>query len=164
MSRYGKGKIYKITSEYTRKCYIGSTIIPLKYRFGQHKYNFMNPDSRTCSSSKRILRYDDSIIELIEKYPCRSSNELQDRERYWIEEYGNDCVNILMPRRTAKERYAKNINGARDKKKEQSRKYRRKNSKKIITCDCGSVFNKNGKFSHTKTKKHREYVESLEDD
>ena len=82
--KYDNGKIYKITSPHTDKIYIGSTTTSLKQRYHSHKTNY------NCSSID-ILKHNDATIELIEDYPCNSRYELEQRERYYQEQYKN-CI------------------------------------------------------------------------
>ena len=89
MNKYQNGKIYKITSKQTDDVYIGSTCKPLNTRMTHHKV------FKEYVSSTRIIKYGDAIIELIEKYPCKTRDELLWRERYWIE--NTKCVNVYRP-------------------------------------------------------------------
>jgi predicted choloylglycine hydrolase len=72
----------------------GSTIQTLKERLRKHK------TSLNCSSRDIIANGDYDII-LIENFTCESKLELETRERYFIE--NNNCINILLPRRSQKE-------------------------------------------------------------
>lgn len=45
-----------------------------------------------CKPSFDILQFDDANIVLVEAYPCKSSDELRQREQYWIDCTPN-CVN-----------------------------------------------------------------------
>jgi hypothetical protein len=128
--------IYKITSPQIDKVYIGSTKKKLGKRFAHHKY------SLNCSS-KSILEYDDVKIELIETVEI---DQRLIRERYWIEFYGDKCVNERIPSRTRKEYYEENI----DKIKE--------HQKEIITCECGGKFTRTNLSQHRKSKKHLNFI------
>ncbi len=44
-------------------------------------------------SAYDILRFQDCVIELIENVNCNSRKELQDREKNYIQQYGDRCVN-----------------------------------------------------------------------
>lgn len=92
-NKYKNGKIYKIVDNTNDNVYIGSTIETLKERLRKHH--------RLNCSSREILKNGDYDIILIEDYPCNSKQELELRERYYIE--NNECVNILLPARTMKE-------------------------------------------------------------
>jgi hypothetical protein len=103
---YSQGKIYKIVCNITDEIYIGSTKEKyLTRRLQKHKSyvneNLKNP-KRNMPTSSQILKRGDFQIVLIENYPCKTKYELESRERYWIE--NTDCVNILVPTRTTKEK------------------------------------------------------------
>ncbi len=101
MPDYSKGKIYKIVSEHTDLCYIGSTTNSLKHRFTNHKAKFNKPE---CDiTSKEILKFSDAKIELVEDYPCTNNDKLKLRERYYIE--NTNCCNKILPISTEKERH-----------------------------------------------------------
>ena len=99
MPNYQNGKIYKITSLHTDKCYVGSTTLKyLSSRLGGHKQDLKRGKN---VSSKYILEFGNCKIVLLELYPCNSKDELLARERYYIENF--DCVNKKIPGRTMKE-------------------------------------------------------------
>ena len=125
---YQNGKIYKLVCNITDNIYIGSTIRDLNIRLLDHikNYDLLKINNKTvyCSMSWKILENNDYDIELIEEYPCNTKQDLESRERYWIEQYINDgynCVNKLMPIKTEEE------------KKETSIIYRQENKEKIST-------------------------------
>jgi hypothetical protein len=96
-------KIYKITSNNTNKIYIGSTTKPLKERFKQHvrdyksfcKFWFENDDSGNpnCCSSRKILRYGDCNIEMIDEFIYKTKQAILLREQFYINLYSDICVN-----------------------------------------------------------------------
>ncbi len=118
MNRYKNGKIYKLTSKYTDKIYIGSTIQLLKNRRRVHKSKKSNN-----TNSKLITQYTDFKIELIENYPCENKRELRLREAYFIKLHFKLCVNTVIPCRTDKEYYQDN----KEKIKKNSKNYRKVN-------------------------------------
>jgi len=97
MRNYENGKIYKVICE-SGLIYVGSTIRTLKERFREHK-----KPSNKCSCKGFI----NPRIELIENYPCNNMKELEERERYYIEN-SNQCVNTQIPTQTRKEYLEKN--------------------------------------------------------
>jgi len=138
MPNFQDSKIYKIHSYQTDKIYIGSTTQSLCRRFSNHKSSFKR--GSRGSMSKEILKYDDSMITLIESYSCNNKNELEKRERYHIE--NNNCVNKCIPTRTKKEydkQYRINNNNKiikyridnKDKKQQLMIKYRNDNQMKL---------------------------------
>lgn len=120
MPDYSKGKIYKITSS-NGLPYIGSTIQQLSKRMAHHR------ERKTCSS---IIHLDceDCQITLIELYPCNSKEELNMRERYYIENM--ECCNKHMPIISVEEKlnYKKNY---RIKNADKIKEYRKNNLEKI---------------------------------
>ena len=96
------GKIYKIICNITGLIYIGSTTKDdLQTRLKEHeaRYKKNTGGYYTCY---KIFDNGNYKIELIEDVDCNSKKELRNRERYWIE--NTDCVNIVIPGRTRKER------------------------------------------------------------
>jgi hypothetical protein len=105
MQRYQTGKIYKIVSQNTDKIYIGSTIQNLDDRLKQHYLAVKTHQNGNANktTSQEVLDSSSSIV-LIENFPCNSKLELETRERYWIEQNLDCCVNERVPTRSAKER------------------------------------------------------------
>ena len=94
--KYEFGKVYMITNGENNLIYIGSTYRPLSYRFSIHKYNFKkytNNNTGCYMSAYDVLRYQNCEIELIENVNCNSRKDLQNREKHYIQLYGNRCVN-----------------------------------------------------------------------
>lgn len=89
------GKIYAIKSPQTTNVYYGSTIHSLNVRFSIHKSQYKKYVAGripyVCTSAK-ILQYDDAFIELIEEYECKTKEDLEKREKEYIQ--NNPCVNI----------------------------------------------------------------------
>ena len=123
MPNYQNGKIYAIKSYQTEKKYIGSTTQQLCVRLGKHRTDFKD----NKGTAKNILQYDDYYIELIENYACNNKEELEKRERFYIQENINNCVNVRLPTRKQKEYRELN----KDKKKEYDIQYRELNKDKI---------------------------------
>jgi hypothetical protein len=124
MGDYNTSKIYKLVSIDSDDIYIGSTIQPLSTRLSRHESDYklyLNGKHRYITSFK-ILETNNYDIVLIEEFPCKSKQDLHERERYHIE--NNNCVNKNIPSRTAKEYYQQN----KDKKSE----YYQQNKDKIL--------------------------------
>lgn len=113
---YLKGKIYKLISNQTNNIYIGSTITKLSIRFANHKNN------KNDTTAHEILKYNDVKIILIEEYPTTSKYLLEMRERYWIETSEN-CVNKVIPTRSAAEYRIKYCEENKEYIKELGQKY-----------------------------------------
>lgn len=131
-NRYLLGKVYKITCKTTGLCYIGSTIEKrLGIRLSKHLYDYKRHLAGIYPyvSSFKIIETDNYEISLIENYPCKSSNELRQRERFYIENL--PCVNEKIPNRTRKEK---------------------------ITCECGREISFGYRNQHIKRKFHTDFV------
>ena len=164
MNPYAEGKIYKLfASGDDTRCYIGSTVMALWDRLAHHKAHLKA--ERTCTS--KVLFENNAIvqIELLEAVNCTTKQELEIRERYWIDNTPT-ALNIQKPGRTHKQWLAEN--------KEQQAKYRADNAEHIkaaekeryakgykatrnaakkekATCDiCNKVMNKNSLWEHRK--------------
>lgn len=124
MNKYENGKIYKIVCKSTGLQYFGSTCEKrLCNRLSKHKYEFMH--DRKYSTSHEILQHENYHIELVEMFPCKSKDELIQRERFYIQ--NNECVNKYVPGRSGKEYYADN----REQVLNRNKIYRKKNKDKI---------------------------------
>jgi hypothetical protein len=96
MPNYQNSKIYKLTSPYTDKIYIGSTVRPLDKRLEQHRCQYYG--GSTITSWKLFqLAPDDVKIELLCSYPCNNKEEAAKLERWFIEENIDRCVNKCLP-------------------------------------------------------------------
>lgn len=92
---YRYGKIYKIYSYKTEKIYIGSTQYSIWKRFKEHRKNYKKDG---CITSKEIFKIDESPhIEILEIVKFKDENELLFRERDYILENIEICVNKCMP-------------------------------------------------------------------
>jgi hypothetical protein len=127
-------------------------------------------------------------ILLLETCPCNTRDELHSREGFHIRNLA--CVNKVIPTRTARERYETNKDtilakqnaydalhrneiAVRSKKyadchKEELAKYnkeRYENNKikfqEKLICECGSTCSRGSMTEHKKTKKHKNYENSL---
>lgn len=81
-----RGFIYKITNKINGKSYIGQTIQDVKERFYQHCATSCSLDVLNMAIHKAIFKYGKSnfTLEVIEEV---ESDNLNDREKYWIEYY-----------------------------------------------------------------------------
>ena len=176
-SKYKNGKIYKLVCDATPIVYYGSTIQSLSDRLIHHK-------SHKDCGSKELFDAGNVSIVLVEEYPCNNRHELQSRERIYIEFMLNNFThrvicNERIPTRTKAEWEQDNIEHRREYKKkyheqnrehrnEYGRKYRQDNKNAInekkrekFNCECGSIFRRNDKARHFKTKKHINYINAL---
>lgn len=160
-NKYQNGKIYKIISTNSPKCYIGSTIQKLNKRFLEHRSRY-NTDNNSCFADE-IFKCGDVSIELIKMFPCNSKKELEREEgKYQLE---LDCVNKRIAGRTTKEycqteqykeqhkrsylkhreTYLKRFDKYREENREQINLYRRQ---RVICEFCKK------EFSYSSIKKH----------
>jgi hypothetical protein len=184
---YSKGKIYKVVNTSNNECYYGSTVQPLSKRMGQHRASYKlykEGKCRAITSFDLFNKYgvENCSIVLVENYDCKSKEELDKKERWYIE--NNECVNKVIPGRNKKdyykdnkENFKKNYEYNKDKIKEwyesnkdkllnRKREYREENKEKLserrkdkYLCECGSDIRKDCKLRHGKSKKHIEYIE-----
>ena len=94
MTDYSQAKIYEIRCNVTNDVYYGSTVQCLNERIAQHK-------SKNDCSATNIIDRGNFNIKVLEEYPCNSKQELETRERWYIE--NNVCINRSVPGRTQQE-------------------------------------------------------------
>ena len=98
MPNYQLGKIYKITSPQTETIYIGSTAQPLLcQRMGCHVTNYkryLNGKLKGYKASFDIIKHGNSVITLIEAFPCNSKDQLYSREQFHMDLHKEFLVNI----------------------------------------------------------------------
>ena len=93
-NKYANGKIYKLTCE--GLTYYGSSCNTLTKRLNSHKCKSNNAMSKLLFEKGSTVH-----IALVEDFPCDRKEQLNARERYYIE--NNECVNKIIPGRTPKE-------------------------------------------------------------
>ena len=89
MPNYQNGRIYKIVCNTTGLEHINATTLPLCQRIAQHREEFkrfLNGTNKQYCDSYKVLSSNDYQINLLEKYPCNSKEELTAKKRYWIEQ------------------------------------------------------------------------------
>lgn len=136
MPDYKNGKIYKLTANESDLVYYGSTCQPLHKRAWSHKshYERWKIGKFTYLSAFELYKTGDPIITLVERFPCKSIEELKARERHWIE--NNPCVNKYIPGRTHAEK-------------------KNQDDKKKYKCECGGIYNNSHKTRHMATELHK---------
>ena len=100
MVNYKNAKIYKLVNDELNLTYYGSTCNILRIRLSGHKQL-----TNTCCS-KIMFESGEVKIYLVEKFPCNDKIELNQRERFYIE--NNNCINKKIPNRTYNEWYKTN--------------------------------------------------------
>ena len=121
MPDYAEGKIYKIFCSTTDDTYIGSSTQPLCNRMKNHRNDHNNKNKAhynfklyQCFRERGV---DNFYIELLEKYPCSSKEELVAREGYWIRQ-DKPTLNTRIAGRTDKQYYEDNKEAIKQKVKE----------------------------------------------
>jgi calcineurin-like phosphoesterase family protein len=122
-------------------------------RLSTHRSNYRNYLKGIYNNvtSFEIIKHDDYEIILIEDYPCNSKEELNRRERYFIESIV--CVNKHHPGRTQKEYHIDN----REMCAAKAKKYYARNIVKLKArhdCECGGHYRYDSKHNHLKSKSH----------
>jgi hypothetical protein len=157
---YEMAKVYKITSPQTNKIYIGGTCLPLNQRLERHKTMYKrhtNGKSKAHTYANDILQHDDCTIELIETFPCTNRKELSVRERYYIEQNKENCINKVIPSRkqsewkeTNKDKIKEYYKNSREKLLKYRKEYYQKNKNKISQISA--------QHYQDYLEKHREYA------
>ena len=173
-NKYSRGKIYKLVPKFWEGdeflTYYGSTCeIYLSRRLQKHILNykvFLNGKSKSNLTSFRLFEtygIDNIEIILVEDFECESKNQLEARERYYIE--NNDCINKKIPTRAQNEYMKIYRDNNKDKILNYQKIYNDNNKEKIkerkgkkITCECGSIYRKSDKSRHENTNKHVEFI------
>jgi len=94
-------KIYKIISEHSDKCYIGSTRKSLNRRLSGHTSSYNRYTMGKCDyiTSFELIKLGNCSIHLLETIPSATKNEMFTREAYYISNTPN-TVNKVIPNRT----------------------------------------------------------------
>jgi len=138
----------------------------------QHRDDYKRKDIATKKvKSFDLLQYDDAYIELVEKFPCDTKEQLLAREGHHIRTTGN-CINRCIAGQTRQQTqkqyritHQEQIKEYNQKHKEELtsyfRKYRVANKKELnakrnkqVECVCGSLIRHCDKSRHEKTKNH----------
>ena len=80
--------IYKIINDINKKIYVGKTNLSIEERWRQHKKDSFKVETQKRPLYRAIKKYGIECfhIELIEE--C-TNNVVNEREKYWIEQYGS---------------------------------------------------------------------------
>ena len=132
MSKYQKGKVYKLVSNSSDLVYYGSTYNKLTKRLTGHKSDYKgysNGKGQRYKTSYELIKLEDAQIILVEDFPCERKEQLLAQERFYIE--NNTCVNKNIPGRTDEEYMRQYKEKHKENLKEQNKLYREKNKDKI---------------------------------
>jgi hypothetical protein len=113
-----KGIIYRITCNETGEVYYGSTQLSLNVRMICHKSQCKRWKEGKCrfTTSFQIIDRNNYSYSLIETVECEDKYQLEQRERYYIE--NNECINKVVVGRTIQEYYEANKEAILEHKKE----------------------------------------------
>ena len=159
---YSKGKIYKIVNDVDEEVYVGSTVQPLCARLAEHKRKSKQEDSRKCYNHWNGIGWDTVKIILVEDFPCERKEQLEARERYWIEQIGT--LNKNIPTRCKNEYREANKDVIIEKKKqyyvankdylkEKNKKYREEHNDKDKNSEYFKKYNEANKDTIKERKK-----------
>ena len=120
------GRIYIIRNCLDDDTYIGSTTQQLSKRFYDHKVNSQDTNKKCPLYNKiRELGQDKFYIELIEKYPCETKEELRRREGELIREKAT--LNKIVAGRNRREY----VDDNKERINKYQREYKQKNAEEI---------------------------------
>jgi hypothetical protein len=90
---YSKAVIYVIKNDVNNENYVGGTARNLRYRFMEHIYDAGRTRSANRNNNKfhlfmKAIGFEHFYIELYEKYPCSTKQELGQREKSVIRDIG----------------------------------------------------------------------------
>ena len=165
MIDYKNGKIYRLVCNATGNQYIGSTTQCLSQRLGGHKRQykrFLEDKITKQMTSFSILSNTNFEIILLEEFACENKNQLERRERYYIEI--TKCVNKIKPAQTKEERKEHMQEYFQEHKEEQQKyqqKYQQEHKEKLTEltkCECGGQYQYQAKSSHFKRLKHKNWL------
>lgn len=175
MPDYLNGKIYTIRSKTDATLiYVGSTVQPLCNRWGNYKSEYKN--SKCEGYTRSICKYmrdrgiDDFYIELYEKFPCHSKEELVKREGEIIREMGNlnSCIagsHTNISKKDYNKLYRlqqleKNPNYEKNRSKNNWYKNKHTYNEKM-TCECSCEILRRTLNRHQNSKKHKSLLENI---
>ena len=93
INKYEYGKVYMIINENTKKIYVGSTTTTLEQRFYKHINDFKSGEY--VASADLLMLEGQTMIVLLEDYPCNNKQELLCREQYWMDKLSKDNIELV---------------------------------------------------------------------
>lgn len=110
MPEFG-GRIYKLhlagMDSVDDVCYVGSTTRTLAHRYTLHNCQATSPEQKKCAAAPFFEEGNEVVITLLEGGPFESKLQMEQRERWWIEQHPN-ATNKNLPTRGWKERWEAN--------------------------------------------------------
>jgi hypothetical protein len=157
------GYIYEIRSSNTDKCYIGSTFQQdLNKRLNQHKihYKSYNSGKRGYITSFEVVKFNDSIINLLSTVECDNKKQLNRKEGQFICLMKDNIFNKRIEGRTEDETRIHVYNYQVD-YRNNNREYLNNRQKEKIDCACGKKYMRVNKLQHLKSLKCKKYHDEL---
>jgi len=105
------GRIYKLSCLEHDFIYIGSTTLSLNQRLSSHRSmakRYLDGRKNIYITSIEIVKHPSCKIELLEELEFENRKDLNKRERFYIEQEKQDCINLNVPSRNIKEYYKDN--------------------------------------------------------
>ena len=190
-TNYQNTVIYKIVCNDLNitDCYVGHTT-NFRHRKASHKHICSNDEHKDYNiklykSIRQNGGWNNWTMIEIEKFPCNDSNEAHARERYYYELL-NATNNTNCPNRSVnewqginKEKIKQYIENNKERFQALQAKYyqdnkeiylararqtREKNKEMLsekFVCECGGIYTSQHRTTHNKTKKHLDFVKSL---
>ncbi len=147
------GYIYKIVSDNTQMCYIGSTIQSLEARWSEHK-------CRSANSPQQLYKHirehgvENFKIQLIKSYEVCDKAHLSSYEQLYINRLNDPILNINNP-------WGVSIISCKPFGKLYKKNYNLRNRQAIltrkcekVTCECGIEYTRANKTRHMRTARH----------
>ena len=149
MPDYSLGKIYCVRNTIDNEIYVGSTIQAICRRMAAHRLEALTKPTKKIHKHMVSVGVDKFYIELVEKYPCQSNEELHKKEGEWIRQIGT--LNSCIAGRTHKEYRVEDP----EHYKQKDKKYREKHHDHLyeyLDCPyCGCKYLRKHKSRHQKT-------------
>ena len=104
--KFNNVQIYRITNNIDDMVYIGSTCLPLRKRFYNHRKEFhaKKGQNRRLFQHAATHGWDEFHIFTVEKFPCDSKDKLREREEYHRKQIPSDiCLNMCRAFATAED-------------------------------------------------------------
>jgi hypothetical protein len=186
MPNYQNSKIYTIRCKLDDSLiYVGSTTQPLSKRMVEHRSKHNKEYSDTYTKPLYVKMRDIGIehfyIELYKDFPCERKEQLEQHEGEIIRDIGtlNKVIAGIQWRKNRKENDKKNYEEKKDIILGKNKIYRQEHKEQIkeqqrqkylnnieslrekITCSCGCILTKFSLLKHTKTQKHIQLMEAL---
>ena len=96
MNIFSRLVIYKIVCDNNMNdIYIGSTV-NFQHRVYQHRYNSKKSEIKLYQNIRKNGGFENYRMEIIEEYPCYSSIEARNRERFYYDLY-HPLLNSIAP-------------------------------------------------------------------